>query len=385
MVSKRPSPATKTGFAKHAAMSRCADAARAGESPLPLASRAKPRASAARGNAKVGTEQPSIPISSRSNSTPQISEMICPDLLLHPMVGPLIAAWIEPAMECRGEHAGMLAGAIIVDGLGAAARARQLPRRPLADRPMRPASELTLVEPSLGEQRAHRGDVNRVAAMRGAGDGELGLTETERVGGAALDQRNGLQGLDGGARKYRTRHIAERQQEMSISVGDGDGAAMAALDQAPARHLDEDRIVVRGFDHAAAMTTGARRAPHRPGAGSKMPGTGLTARGATTMCIEAPGCDGVPVAANQPRPAALAIGALASLVVNIAGIDVTQARLQRDLPRPPQRGRRRGCDIPHFPVGVERGEMERHIWPEPACYPFAKSRDLLVRVVLARE
>src|SRR5271169_969434 len=103
------------------------------------------------------------------------------------MLAPLIAAWIEPEMECLGEHAGMLAGAIVVDGFGAASGAHQLPRRPLADRPMCPTSELALVEPSLGEQRAHRGEVDRVAAMRGAGDSKLGLVETERIGRAALD------------------------------------------------------------------------------------------------------------------------------------------------------------------------------------------------------
>ena len=50
--------------------------ARAGSSPLPLASLAKPVATAAIGMAKVGTEQPSIPIASSSNAIPQVSERI---------------------------------------------------------------------------------------------------------------------------------------------------------------------------------------------------------------------------------------------------------------------------------------------------------------------
>ena len=77
---------------------------------------------------------------------------------------------------------------------------------------MRPAGELPLVESGLGEQRADGGEVKRLCAMRRASNSELGFTETERLGSAALDQRDGPQGLDGGARIHRTLDRAKRKR-----------------------------------------------------------------------------------------------------------------------------------------------------------------------------
>ena len=115
---------------------------------------------------------------------------------------------------------------------------------------MRAAGKIALVEPGLGEQAPHRLDMHTVAAMRGAGDRELVIAEPKRVGGAALDQRNGLQRLDRGAREHRSLDIAERKQEPPISIGNGDSAGMAALDERPSDHLDEDGIGSIGFAHA---------------------------------------------------------------------------------------------------------------------------------------
>jgi len=44
--------------------------------------------------------------------------------------------------------------------------------------------------------------------------------------------------------------IAEREHETALSVGNGDRAGMAALDDGPSHHLDEDGIGRIGFTHA---------------------------------------------------------------------------------------------------------------------------------------
>src|SRR5262245_5772997 len=139
---------------------------------------------------------------------------------------------------------------------------------------MRATGKLRFVKPRLGEQRAHRADMGIIAAMRSASDGELRLPEAEGVGGTALYQRYGLQGLDGRTRIDRAFDIAEPKQHASVSIGDGHGAAVAALNQPSARHFNQNGIVLHGFAHAAAIATGARLAPHRPGSASNSTGQG---------------------------------------------------------------------------------------------------------------
>ena len=75
---------------------------------------------------------------------------------------------------------------------------------------MRAAGERSDIEPCLGEHRRRRLDMRRRAGMRRAGERDLGLAEPQRVSRAALDQRQRLQRLDGGARKDRFVDFAER-------------------------------------------------------------------------------------------------------------------------------------------------------------------------------
>ena len=84
----------------------------------------------------------------------------------------------------------MLARAIIVDGSRSLAGKDQIARGALAKRPMRTASQHPFVDPGLGKDRPDRREMDRVPAMRGASD----------------------------------------------------SAAMAALDELAAPHIDEDRI-----------------------------------------------------------------------------------------------------------------------------------------------
>jgi hypothetical protein len=84
--------------------------------------------------------------------------------------------------------------------------------------------------------------MNAIAAMRGAGDGKLLVAKPERIGGAALDQRNGLQSFDGGARKYRAFDLAKRQHATASRVGNSDRPGVAALDELSPHHFDEHGI-----------------------------------------------------------------------------------------------------------------------------------------------
>src|SRR4029077_18180987 len=76
----------------------------------------------------------------------------------------------------------------------------------------------------------------------GAGQREFLVAKTITVGGATLDQRQGLQRLDGGARKNRRRHVADGQHRAAIGVGDRDGAMVPAFHQASAQNFDQNRV-----------------------------------------------------------------------------------------------------------------------------------------------
>jgi hypothetical protein len=89
-------------------------------------------------------------------------------------------------------------------------------------RPVRAAFERADVEPGLGEHALDHLDVRRLAVVRRAGDRELLVVEVEAIGGAAFDQRDRLQQLDGGARKDRAIDVAERDQALAVGVEDGD-------------------------------------------------------------------------------------------------------------------------------------------------------------------
>ena len=107
---------------------------------------------------------------------------------------------------------------------------------------MRAAGERRGVEPRLGEHRRRRLDMRRRAGMRRAGERDFGLAEPQRVGRAALDQRQRLQRLDGGARKNRFVDFAEHERDRAVGVDDRAGAAVARFDARAAHDLDDDGI-----------------------------------------------------------------------------------------------------------------------------------------------
>ena len=79
----------------------------------------------------------------------------------------------------------------------------------------------------------------------------------------------------------------------------------------------------------------------------------------------------------------MAPGAAARPVMDIAGIDIAHAVGAGDSTGARQ-GRGRGCRlVAHLPVGMERGEMQRHVGAKCIRHPAAQGVDLAIRIVLA--
>ena len=105
-----------------------------------------------------------------------------------------------------------------------------------------PALESGLVEPRLAEHARGRRHVLVFPGVRGAREGELAVGEPERIGGAALDQRQCLHGLGCGARVHGRLDVAQREHHPAVAVDDDGTAAMLALDAVAARDLDGDGV-----------------------------------------------------------------------------------------------------------------------------------------------
>ncbi len=102
-------------------------------------------------------------------------------------------------VEREGEHPRVLARAVVAqDARRLAARAQALGRRAVEGL-VDAAFEETCVEADLFEQACDRLDVQVFAAVRAAGDCQLRFGQAETFGRAARQERDGLEGLGGGA------------------------------------------------------------------------------------------------------------------------------------------------------------------------------------------
>jgi hypothetical protein len=140
------------------------------------------------------------------------------------------------------QKSGVLARAVVVQRRRLDAGRRHATLDRFAIRPMRAALQRLDIEPGLGEDTGDQRGVLGLAIVRGASDCELVVAETELVGGAALDQRQGLQHLDGRARKDGPLDIAERGDHPAIGVEYGDRAAMRRFARPAAHRFDQNRI-----------------------------------------------------------------------------------------------------------------------------------------------
>ena len=104
------------------------------------------------------------------------------------------------------------------------------------------AFENPLVEAGLGEHRARRRDMVLTARMRCAGKRNLLVAEPQAVSGAAFDERESLQRLDGRARIDRPRCVAERHHNAAVRIDDRARAPMGGFDPFAAGGLHDYRI-----------------------------------------------------------------------------------------------------------------------------------------------
>ncbi len=76
-------------------------------------------------------------------------------------------------------------------------------------------------------------------------------------------------------------------------------------------------------------------------------------------------------------------GGAAFAIVHVARVDVVQPGVERNLPRACQRRRQRGGNVVHLVVGMEGGEVQRHVGAQFFYDPPAHRGDFLGRVVFA--
>ena len=139
----------------------------------------------------------------------------------------------------HAQEAGVLAGAVVAARVRRRAGRGELALHGLAGWPVRAALERVLVEPGFREHARDHRRVCRLAVVRRACDGQLLVGETERVGGAALDQRQGLQDLDRRAREDRELDVADRDDHRAVGVDDRDRPTMRRFALAAADRFDE--------------------------------------------------------------------------------------------------------------------------------------------------
>src|SRR5262249_2575276 len=106
-----------------------------------------------------------------------------------------------------------------------------------------------------------------------------------------------------------------------------------------------------------------------PGLGFKHAMAMRTTVAASPVCGQIPCRQVVPIATNQCCAAAITISSLTCGVVNISRIDVMNACSHGYLASPLQRCRWCRRNVPHFPVGMECREVQRHIGAEMIHQP----------------
>src|SRR5437588_7716845 len=110
------------------------------------------------------------------------------------------------------------------------------------------------------------------------------------------------------------------------------------------------RPLSSGFCHPIRHPNCLTAAAPAAGPAVEHAGTGCCASLATTVGGEIPFVEVVPVAADQHRPARMAIRALTGRIVDVACVDVAQPVLLGDAARHAQRGGRGRRRLPHLPV-----------------------------------
>ena len=116
--------------------------------------------------------------------------------------------------------------------------------------------------------------------------------------------------------------------------------------------------------------------PHRQALSAPTAGLFFEYPGAhrATACAAPPGVkvptpEHVPVALYEQLAAGVTVSAATLAIVHVTGVDVAHARLHGGAARTLQGRARRGRIVHHLEVGVEGGEMHRHIRAQILHHP----------------
>ena len=184
------------------------------------------------------------------------------------MLRPHIARRVLAARAGEADEAGMLARAVVVQRPRRSARRRQRARRSRVVRPVRAAFQAGVVASRLRQHRPRRRDMQRLAAVRGAGQRDLRIGQTEQVRRPARHQRQRLQRLHRRAREHGFVDVAGLPDDAAAGIDDRQRAAMGGFAPPAARHLDQDRVHPGGSKISASRTRRRGSAPSAPGYGT---------------------------------------------------------------------------------------------------------------------
>jgi hypothetical protein len=142
-----------------------------------------------------------------------------------------------PAARHRpGEHVGVLAGAVVVDG----GRRLDGPPRLGVGRQRRRAAQRGLVQAGGGQHLANRGDVLRFAGVRAGRAGQRELAKAEVALDAQAQHGHGLQRLGAGAQVDRKLRVAGGGDHGPLGVCHRHDAEVLALDESGTVDLNDD-------------------------------------------------------------------------------------------------------------------------------------------------
>ncbi len=159
--------------------------------------------------------------------------------LLRRMRGAMVAVR-HPALLARvRQHAGVLAGAVVMDARRRHAGVAERFGRWRVHRRVRTAGQRILGELCFLEHRLHGGDVKRLAAMRRRAHGQLRGRKPEVVDTAALDERQHLEHLDRRSDEAVMRRVAGARHEALAGLGDRDVDAVHRLHRLTAHDFDD--------------------------------------------------------------------------------------------------------------------------------------------------
>src|SRR5215212_6429674 len=134
-------------------------------------------------------------------------------------------------VNADGEHAGVFARAVAVDGTRLLAATDQLCVRGFVHRRVYAALEVGFGEPGLFQDGSDGGEMRLLGIVRGAGDGKLLIRKAERIGGPGEDERECLKGFGRGAEVDVRFGVAQGFEHVAPGITGGKAAAVDALDQ----------------------------------------------------------------------------------------------------------------------------------------------------------